>query len=494
MLHAGGPSASEMDGEESARLIELVRTYVEEKGFSSDGLSLYQRIAPQFPGWTFHALRKYYLKTLRMGRESLSSEPPMSSQAKETTHVQAPMPTPAAPENVGKGSGVNGEDIMLDEEGAIKQTVDEPAIELMEDSPTLEPEAMNGLATQSRDMSPTAAAHSGDLPHDHDPSRAHHPPPRSPRPTRASEPGAVKADASSEKTSTMLIDEALESEVNLSAPNEIKASRPLMTPTAELPVPIAPQLASLPDTQQASAPDPLPHSTNPRGKRRRTAKKTSQRVTRRPTGPDPGDLVGRGRKTLDAQPPLPTIIVSPSSKQRQEAGSATTLSNTTTTVTGTTTNSTNDANSTSDANNTNNVSSTSTSTSTLKNLNSHPTTNSHPKTKNRRDYGALETPRINDTIRARSLGCVDLLMRLTGEPRNVILHALLVHSGQIIPAYKYLMRDPEASQGAWGVEDDMALLTRDEQQIKAVLKRGRTAEEISTRFDFLNELCDAPPR
>jgi hypothetical protein len=46
-MSAGRPMLKDSDftAEENKRLIEIVQTYVKEKGFSSDGLSLYQSIA-----------------------------------------------------------------------------------------------------------------------------------------------------------------------------------------------------------------------------------------------------------------------------------------------------------------------------------------------------------------------------------------------------------------------------------------------------------------
>lgn len=395
----------ELSVEDDGRLVELVRMYVEERGFSPDGLSLYQAIAPLFPGWTFQSLRKYYLKTLRMGRESLSSEPVLSGQGQGRPQLHAQTQHIESDEPDGKGG-----------DGSLSLQVEAGPGEIANKINDSNFPSESAAAPIIKEVEEKAVLLGEEL-----------------------EEKAAPMDEEVEETKTLLVDEALESEFNSSALNAIKPIQPSISSKAEPPTSDQPPIPQI-DKQESPQSNPSPQDSDRTNvKKRRTAKKTLQRIDRRT---NPGETGSRGNEEGNPNVQHPPMTVTPSSLPVAEGMGIDKVT---------------------------------------------------PKEDDRNLIASLPAPRVNQDTCRQSLECIELLMKLTREPQNVIVHALLIHSGAIIPAYQYLTGRPTVGESAWTFEDDMAILRRDEKQMKTILEQRRTLAEITSRYKFLNELCEAPP-
>ena len=406
----------ELSVEDDGRLVELVRMYVEERGFSPDGLSLYQKIAPLFPGWTFQSLRKYYLKTLRMGRESLSSEPVLSGQGqgKPQPHVQTQhMESDESDEPDGEGGdGAQSLQVETGPEEIASKIKDSTFTAELAAAPIVE-ELEEKAAPIDEELEEKAAPIGEEVEEKGVPIG------------EELEEKAAPIDEEVEEKKTLLVDEALEFEFNLSALNAIKPSQLSISSKAEPPTSDQPPIPQI-DKQESPQSTPSPQDSDRTNvKKRRTAKKTSQSVDRRTSPGETGSRENEEGNPNVQHPPMTDRLT--------------------------------------------------------------------PKDDNRNLIASLPTPRVSQDTCRQSLECIELLMKLTREPKSVIIHALLIHSGAIIPAYQYLTGRPTVGESAWTFEDDMAILRRDEKQMKTILEQRKTLAEITFRYKFLNELCDAPP-
>lgn len=84
---------------------------------------------------------------------------------------------------------------------------------------------------------------------------------------------------------------------------------------------------------------------------------------------------------------------------------------------------------------------------------------------------------------------IEEMVTLHRVPREVVLYALLTHSGDIAQASDYLAdasREPQ-----WDFRDDLAIL---EGNTGSSLLQRHTPAEIISRQEFLTRLCDLPPQ